>query len=1113
MRSRHAPRESRTVELKTSSLEHPAFTDDVVLQHTSMDYSSYKIAILQSSGGSSYGSYDCCEAISADDRYRIHRPNFIERKSVCSTQRAYHEIPHLGLPASCECEIPILYINGEDVEIGWALDIPTPFQWSDAMEQFCPDDMGWNPYLPLDLPYFCAHSTNEDCARSYDSSTGSASWKPSTRTMGVDSSLHPSQYWTDIDVPYSEYGCHQQWYTEILSTTGTGLWDCHNILKRCASTAHLDFNLAIKQAGTSEWIMRDENMIRWLSHSNGALWLSGKSGAGKSMLVSAVIRDLKAKRDPGEIIAFCFIDEHYQGINVIKAILWAILEPILLRTRLEMVDSYLWTIMHEIAVINDDLSIQMMTDCLCKIRHSLRKNEILYLIVDGLDQVQRGSHEQQLMLHLLDYVTTPDPGYDIRCFVSSSVDFRTRTGKETIRIDLDAHPLLRQDITQYVYESLSESRPLLDHQAIGFLAEQLLDLADGSFLIAKLAINSMQQSSSHEMVSWNLPKNVDFTLSLNDETLSLMCSKALARTDENNQKASCALLRWVAYACEPLGSEALLDAIYRETAILISATDIPMLSAGLLETYGDGVRFVHYSIRRCLSDDSDGTRDKYSAKAHETMGRICIESLSTEDLLLTLDVASQSALEMGRRPKRKGLLRYAKRHWMCHFKQAENSDGSCITGLLHYRLGKALENLPLHSYCPWLRIAGSEIAESTHSSRDSVYIGLVDTLLTVCSRFGFKRMAKLELDMGADANFLANGKAPSPLILAVIKGHSEISRFLLEYGADFNLLSEMGYNALHVAAKYGRSELVSLLLSFGADIDCPSKVGQSALNIAAKRGDFGIIQLLLDSGADINHSPGCGHTSLMLAANHNQIEVARLLLNKGANIDQVSNLGDTALLMAIYRNNTEIFQLLVEYGADVTKCTKRGISPLMTAAKYGHLDIVRSLLDMRADAIDSSDSHRTSIIYAIQNRRFDVMALLLEHDLDQAQKLGRAPHLRASRELYLTARILEPQNTIESFRFSYELTPLKASLRRVKTINVSGNTISKVEGPATSKLLGERRAIVKWFSGDDMYAVLSGVAAHGVEDIRKLLIMAGNDIDTLDGMLSLSSLLSELTIE
>jgi hypothetical protein len=51
--------------------------------------------------------------------------------------------------------------------------------------------------------------------------------------------------------------------------------------------------------------------------------------------------------------------------------------------------------------------------------------------------------------------------------------------------------------------------------------------------------------------------------------------------------------------------------------------------------------------------------------------------------------------------------------------------------------------------------------------------------------------------------------------------------------------------------------------------------------------------------------------------------------------------------------------------------------------------------------------------------------------------------------------------------------------------------------------------IVKWFPGVQMYYILCHAAACGIDDVKRLLVIAGNNIHDLESV-PLSNLISDL---
>ncbi len=69
-------------------------------------------------------------------------------------------------------------------------------------------------------------------------------------------------------------------------------------------------------------------------------------------------------------------------------------------------------------------------------------------------------------------------------------------------------------------------------------------------------------------------------------------------------------------------------------------------------------------------------------------------------------------------------------------------------------------------------------------------------------------------------------------------------RALIEAGADVNLVGNVGYTPLHVAAWRNHPEAVELLLSAGADPVVPCEAGKTPLDIAEENGYREVASLL-----------------------------------------------------------------------------------------------------------------------------------------------------------------------------------------------------------------------------------------------------------------------------
>ena len=89
----------------------------------------------------------------------------------------------------------------------------------------------------------------------------------------------------------------------------------------------------------------------------------------------------------------------------------------------------------------------------------------------------------------------------------------------------------------------------------------------------------------------------------------------------------------------------------------------------------------------------------------------------------------------------------------------------------------------------------------------------------------------------------------TPLHIAAYHGDADITEILLNHGADLNAAEGADYDVLDVALTKGHAQICRILLKYGATID---RKRDFCLfdSILSRRQD--IIQLLVDNGADIS---------------------------------------------------------------------------------------------------------------------------------------------------------------------------------------------------------------------------------------------------------------------
>ncbi len=248
------------------------------------------------------------------------------------------------------------------------------------------------------------------------------------------------------------------------------------------------------------------------------------------------------------------------------------------------------------------------------------------------------------------------------------------------------------------------------------------------------------------------------------------------------------------------------------------------------------------------------------------------------------------------------------------------------------------------------------------------------TPLLFAVREGDVESAGLLLAAGANVNDrMPDGV--SALMLATLSEQPAMARFLLDKGADPNVLSA-GYAALHAAVMTGDADLVEKLLVHGARpnvaVTQATRVtrngqqlflgehvlGATPFALAAKFTEVGIMQVLAKHGADPLLALKNGWTPLMLAAGGgwkyrtwdrrdraliNNLETQQEILDEsgtleavklaltldGSNINAVDEDGNTALHHVVDKRFNSVVQFLVDHGAKLDTKNNRGQTPLV----------------------------------------------------------------------------------------------------------------------------------------------------------------------------------------
>jgi ankyrin repeat protein len=159
------------------------------------------------------------------------------------------------------------------------------------------------------------------------------------------------------------------------------------------------------------------------------------------------------------------------------------------------------------------------------------------------------------------------------------------------------------------------------------------------------------------------------------------------------------------------------------------------------------------------------------------------------------------------------------------------------------------------------------------------------------------------LQRGFDANTL-DPKGNQGLFIALKEGDLKAAEVLIDWpGTRVEWRNAQDESPLMIAALKGYTQLARKLIARDADVN---KTGWAPLHYAAAGGHVEIIQLLLDENAYIDAESPNKTTPLMMAAHYGSPEAARLLLQAGADPTLRNDLGLTAANFAQGANRKEL---------------------------------------------------------------------------------------------------------------------------------------------------------------------------------------------------------------
>jgi len=236
---------------------------------------------------------------------------------------------------------------------------------------------------------------------------------------------------------------------------------------------------------------------------------------------------------------------------------------------------------------------------------------------------------------------------------------------------------------------------------------------------------------------------------------------------------------------------------------------------------------------------------------------------------------------------------------------------------------------------------------------------------------------------GGGPSYEASVSAGStPLLVATVRAQVPLALFLIEQGADPNVM-DAGFTPLHWAVgtwesgeanpvfgftdamsgipeRQAKLQIVNAFLAHGANPNLPMTrrppgfagghtdvIGATPFLLASAAADIEMMRLLLAAGADPKQPTKSNMTPIAAATGVNRVqgesnvteaqalEVVKFLIELGVDPKTSVSTGENAIFGAAYRGWNSVVQLLADHGTDVNAISKSGTTPWRAASGQG----------------------------------------------------------------------------------------------------------------------------------------------------------------------------------
>jgi ankyrin repeat protein len=811
--------------------------------------------------------------------------------------------------------------------------------------------------------------------------------------------------------------------------------------------------------------------IDWLERRNiskhkGLLWIKGKPGSGKSVMMKQMLMQAETNQLSASVINFFFNARGTAAERKPIGLFRSLLHQLFRRQR-----PLLANFLPKFRTKRDTLKAGWewqegeLSEYLSDVVTSAQVSSMI-VFIDALDECEHESDIRRLVM-FFSKLTSSAVSSNCKlnvCMSSRHYPHISISGCEEIFMERWNTP----DILKYV-----ESELRLEDVMGRTFQEEVSEKASGVFLWVVLVVASLVKEKDEGRTVREMRQTLKAvpeelhqiftgyfkTVSARDrlKTLKLMELVLFAQRPLTIMELNCALAfsaelphkshRSWQNSDDYADSERQIERRFR--TLSKGLLEFKDLSASTFDRYhGDErdastrcvVQFIHESIRDFLLHHNGlqiigSTSSQHSlGRSQDLMVRTCINYLSIEELhsayrettstneLLLEDDREYAALAK-KKFQQYHFWNYAVRWLFTHVSEAEAGgiDQRYLARVLHSDSNSLFQ--VWRCFYDWLMVADYKEVQGPETM-----------LLHIASEHGV-RSCVAELLSSAISPNVKGGRFLFALIAAASQGHHSTVQLLLKNGAEMEVKDKSGQTALHWAAHGGHLEIVRLLLGEGMSVMLRDIYGVTALHAAVSRGKERTTRLLINAGADTTVKYKNGATVLHKIATQREVseDMVQLLIDTGVDTAAKDQDMRTALHLAAQNGHRNMVRLLLRSGADVAAKDRGKQTALHSAAEHGHLEVINQLIKSNMDPSAQDKDGRQPIHLAAQNGYLEVVNRLVALNADPSARdnEGQQPiHAAAQRgHLKVVNRLIE-LNADPSARDNNGRQPIHAAAQR-----------------------------------------------------------------------------------